>query len=95
MYLVPTPAGTYYLVLTTYYSLRTAHRCIWFLLQRVQTQRPSHKTWLTENDYTDEFGNTTVHFPESYAVSFSAALFMLVGSTDGAYTAPEKALAIL
>ena len=58
--------------------------CIWFLLQRVQSSGPEAKTWLSENDYTDEFGNTTITFPESYTVSFSAALYMLVGATDGA-----------
>ena len=80
-------------------SLLSCHldRCLWFLLQRIQRKgndglRP---TWLSENGYTDEYGNTTIVFPESYAVSLSAALYMLVGSTDGAYTAIEKSFTSL
>ena len=62
------------------------------MLQRIQPKGDDglRPTWLSENGYTDEYGNTTIVFPESYAVSLSAALYMLVGSTDGAYTAIEK-----
>ena len=38
----------------------------------------------------DADGNFTITFPELYAVSLSASLYMLVGNTDGAFTAIEK-----
>ena len=65
--------------------------CVWFLLQRQQKRDVDTITWASTNGYTDANGNFTITFPESYVISLSASLYMLVGATDGAHTTPEKA----
>jgi hypothetical protein len=72
--------------------------CLWWLLQDSQDKvAAAHQfeggSWLIINGYVLPDGTLQIDFPETYLLSFSAALYMLVGNTDGAVTTAEKVYA--
>ena len=71
--------------------------CLWWTLQDSQADELSPTdsffakgSWLIITDYAKADGSSRLEFPESYICSLSAALYMLVGNTDGAVTTAEK-----